>query len=75
MERKRNVGETGESIPLQLVSIFTGLDSTKQENMLFVYSKEIESKPGKLGTSCTGILSLTVSVLWFIPETMLVITN
>ena len=34
MERKRNVGETGESIPLQLVSSFTGLDSTKQENML-----------------------------------------
>ena len=39
----------GGSIPVRLVSSFTGLDSTKQENMfVFIWTKSIESKPGKL---------------------------
>ena len=48
------------SISVQLIFSLTGLDSPKQENMLLiVLSKATESKPVKLETSCTVIISLT----------------
>ena len=50
----------GRSISVQLIFSLTGLDSPKQENMLLIVSsKATESKPVKLETSCTVIISLT----------------
>ena len=48
-----------------LVSRWTGLDTTNQENTwLFECSINAYSKPVKLETSCIVILPPTVSVLW-----------
>ena len=49
------------------VPSLTGLDSTKQEDMLlFERSKATKSKPVKLEISCSVIFPPMVSVLWSI---------
>ena len=54
----------GGRITVRLVSSLTGLDLTKQENMLFfVYTETTESKSVKLETCYTMILSPTASIL------------
>ena len=46
---------------MRVVISLTGLDLNKQVNVLFVICTEItESKPVKLDTSCTEILTPTV---------------
>ena len=52
-----------------LVSSVTGLDLTKQENMLwFVCTKIIESKPAKQETCCTVSIPLTLSVFSYLGQ-------
>ena len=53
----------GGRINLQLVSGFTGVDSTQQEIMVFVCARVIEFKRVKLETSCTLILPSNVSFI------------
>ena len=68
------IGWTGKSentqcmgwITIRMVSSFTGLYSTRQENMVtFVIGKSIESKPVEQEASCTVILPVMVSVSWW----------
>ena len=56
--------QRGGGITAQLVSsCFTGMNVTKQDNMLlFLCSKVIESKPVKLESNSTVILPPAVSI-------------